>query len=49
MCQAQSTLDEEASALCAETGQQIFHIWHNSGGVICPEAYDTSALFTCCP
>ncbi|WP_437801520.1 hypothetical protein [Sorangium sp. So ce693] len=48
-CQAHSTLDAEASALCGETGQQIFHIWHNSSGTICPETYDTSALLTCCP
>ncbi|WP_437908933.1 hypothetical protein WME95_14175 [Sorangium sp. So ce327] len=49
VCQAQSTLGEEASAMCADAGQRIFRIWYNSGTAICPEAHDTSALFTCCP
>ncbi|WP_437899721.1 hypothetical protein [Sorangium sp. So ce124] len=49
VCQAQSTLGDEASAMCADAGQQIFHIWYNSGTASCPEAHDTSALFTCCP
>ncbi|WP_437871490.1 hypothetical protein [Sorangium sp. So ce363] len=49
VCQAQSTLGEEASAMCADVGQRIFRIWYNSGTAICPEAHDTSALFTCCP
>ncbi|WP_437317396.1 hypothetical protein [Sorangium sp. So ce385] len=49
VCQPVQTLDEEASALCAETGQQLFHIGYGTGVLLCPEASATSALFTCCP
>ncbi|WP_437998780.1 hypothetical protein WMF26_01055 [Sorangium sp. So ce185] len=49
VCQPAQTLDEEASALCAETGQQLFHIGYGTGVLLCPEAWATSALFTCCP
>ncbi|WP_437335377.1 hypothetical protein [Sorangium sp. So ce394] len=48
-CQPLLTLDEEASALCAETGQQLFHIGYGTGVPLCPETWVTSALFTCCP
>lgn len=48
-CQTQSTLGDEATAMCADAGQRIFHIWYNSGTASCPAAHDTSALFTCCP
>ncbi|WP_437938161.1 hypothetical protein [Sorangium sp. So ce341] len=49
VCQPVQTLDEEATALCAETGQQLFHVGYGTGVLLCPEAWATSALFTCCP
>ncbi|XXX79060.1 hypothetical protein WMF30_09830 [Sorangium sp. So ce134] len=49
VCQPVETLDEEAGALCAEAGQQLFHIGYGTGVLHCPHAWAISALFTCCP